>query len=212
MNLREPYIQKGLAVIVVAIALIWLVFFTGFLPFSRVRTKGELEKLKQELQVAAGDLQRAKAAAQSLPAVEGQIKELEEKWRVLSGLLPKSTEMSSLLTAITTAGMRAGVEFTLFEPGTSEPAGLYVHYPIRVSVVGNYHQVGRFLDNLCNMERLFGISNLVIIQNKGQNLGATVEASATISAYAYTDKFEAEPSARQTRVKSVSKSTKTSKK
>ncbi|MGQ9603813.1 MAG: type 4a pilus biogenesis protein PilO [bacterium] len=212
MNLREPYIQKGLAVIVVAIALIWLVFFTGFLPFSRVRTKGELEKLKQELQVAAGDLQRAKAAAQTLPAVEGQIKELEEKWRVLSGLLPKSTEMSSLLTAITTAGMRAGVEFTLFEPGASEPAGLYVHYPIKVSVVGNYHQVGRFLDNLCNMERLFGISNLVIIQNMGQNLGATVEASATISAYTYTDKSEAETAARESRVKSVSKSTKTGKK
>ncbi len=211
MNLKEPYVQKGLAAIVVAIALTWLIFFTGFLPFSRYRTKAEVEKLKQELQVAAGDLQRAKAAAQSLPAVEAEIKGLEEKWTLLSGLLPKSTEMSSLLTAITTAGMRAGVEFTLFEPGAPEPSGLYVHYPIKVSVLGTYHQVGRFLDNLCNMERLFGVSNLVIIQNKVEKQEATVEASATISAYTYAEKpagETAKESKRKTDNKTASKTTK----
>jgi len=205
MNLKEAYVQKGLAAIVVAAALAWLIFFSGFLPFSRYRTKAEVEKLKQELQVAAGELQRAKTAAQSLPAVEAEIKALEERWTLLSALLPKSTEMSSLLTAITTAGMRAGVEFTLFEPGSPEPSGLYVHYPIKVSVVGTYHQVGRFLDNLCNMERLFGVSNLVIIQNKGEKEEATVEASATISAYTYAEKPAGETAAKESKRKADNK-------
>lgn len=188
MNLKEPYVQRGLGAIVLAIALVWLIFFTGFLPFSRLKTKAEVENLRQQLQVAAGELQRAKSAAQTLPLIEAEIKELEEKWMLLSGMLPKSTEMSSLLNAITMAGMRAGVEFALFEPGTPEPSGLYIHYPIKVSVIGTYHQVGRFFDNLCNMERLFGVSNIVLTQNKGKDEVATVEASATISAYTYAEK------------------------
>ena len=95
--------------------------------------------------------------------------------------------MSSLLTNVTTAGMRAGVQFTLFEPGQPESFELYTRYPIRIGVTGGYHQVGRFFDNLCNLGRLVGISDVTLTQfDEGKEL-TTVEASATISAYAYKD-------------------------
>ena len=106
---------------------------------------------------------------------------------ILRGLLPKASEMSALLSEVTTAGMRAGVQFTLFEPGQPEPYELYTRYPIRVSVTGGYHQVGRFFDNLCNLERLVGISDVNVVQLDGGEEAITVEAGATISAYTYTE-------------------------
>lgn len=187
MNLREPYVQKGILGIVLVIALLWLIFFTGFLPFSRLRTQDRVEALRQELQAEAGELQRIQAAVRRLPTLKAELEQLQKKWELLRDLLPKATEMSGLLSDVTTAGMRAGVEFTLFQPGEPEPAGLYTRYPIRVSVIGGYHQVGRFFENLCNMDRLVGISQVSVVQRENGAEAATVEASATILAYTYTE-------------------------
>jgi type IV pilus assembly protein PilO len=187
MNVRDTQAQKGIIAIILAILLVWLIFFTDYLPFSRQRTSRELEDLRTELQTVAGELQRLKSAVQSLPRIERELETLQAKWAALRGLLPRESEMSSLLTNVTTAGMKAGVQFTLFEPGQGEPYDLYTRYPIRIAVTGGYHQVGRFFDNMCNMGRLVGISDVGLSQIGGGEEVATVEASATISAYAYKD-------------------------
>jgi type IV pilus assembly protein PilO len=119
--------------------------------------------------------------------IERELEMLQAKWHALRGLLPRESEISSLLTDVTTAGMKAGVQFTLFEPGQAEPYDLYTRYPIRIAVTGGYHQVGRFLDNMCNMSRLVGISNVGLTQLDEGKEAVTVEATATISAYAYKD-------------------------
>ena len=172
---------------ILIIALVWLIFFTDYLPFSRQRTSMELEELKGELQTVAGELQRLKAAVNSLPRIEKELEMLQAKWLALRGLLPRESEMSALLTDVTTAGMKAGVQFTLFEPGQAEPFDLYTRYPIRIAVTGGYHQVGKFFDNMCNMGRLVGISNVGLTQLEEGKEAVTVEATATISAYAYKD-------------------------
>lgn len=187
MNARDPQVQKGIMGMILIVALVWLIFFTDYLPFSRQRTSMELEELKGELQTVAGELQRLKAAVNSLPRIERELEMLQAKWRALRGLLPRESEMSSLLTDVTTAGMKAGVQFTLFEPGQAEPYDLYTRYPIRIAVTGGYHQVGRFFDNMCNMGRLVGISNVGLTQLEEGKEAVTVEATATISAYAYKD-------------------------
>jgi type IV pilus assembly protein PilO len=192
MSLREPYVQKGIVMIAVAIVLAWLLFLTDYLPFSYKSTSAELEQLREELQREAGELQRLESAAKRLPAIRQQIAMLEARWEVLRGLLPRETEMSALLTDVTTAGMRAGIQFTLFEPGVAEPYDLYTRFPINVSVTGGYHQVGRFLDNMCNMERLVGLSDLRLKQlSQGEEL-ATVEASLIVSAYTYSGERRAQ--------------------
>ena len=192
MSLREPYVQKGIVMIAVAIVLAWLLFLTDYLPFSYKSTSAELAQLREDLQREAGELQRLESAAKRLPAIRQQIAMLQTRWEVLRGLLPRETEMSVLLTDVTTAGMRAGIQFTLFEPGVAEPYDLYTRFPINVSVTGGYHQVGRFLDNMCNMERLVGLSDLRLKQlSAGEEL-ATVEASMIVSAYTYSGEKRAQ--------------------
>jgi type IV pilus assembly protein PilO len=187
MSIRDAQVQKGILGMILVVALVWLIFFTAYLPFSTRRTSGELEELRDELQRVAGELQRLKAAVNSLPRIERELAVLQAKWEALRSLLPRESEMSSLLTNVTTAGMKAGVQFTLFEPGLPEPYDLYTRYPIRIGVTGGYHQVGRFFDNICNLGRLVGISEMNLTQLDDGKEVSTVEASATISAYAYKD-------------------------
>lgn len=199
MNLREPYVQKGIIGIILVGVLVWLIFFSGYLPFSLRKTSGDVQRLRDELQTVAGELQRLEAAAKSLPRIKRELSMLEERWEILRSLLPRASEMSVLLTSVTTAGMKAGVQFTLFEPGTPEPYDLYTRYPIRVSVTGGYHQVGRFFDNLCNLNRLVGLSQVSITQIGDGTEAVTVEASATVSAYTYTEGQQVSTTTQQTR-------------
>jgi type IV pilus assembly protein PilO len=187
MNLREPHILKGVAGIVLLAVLVWLIFFTDYLPFSPKRTSVVLAKLREELDLAGGELQRARAVAESIPKLEAELNQMQAKWESLKDLLPKATEMSNLLAEITTSGIKAGVQFTLFEPQPAEPADIYTRYPILVTVTGGYHQVGEFFDNLCNMDRLVGVSNVKLVQNEKGLTASTVEATATVSAYTYNE-------------------------
>ena len=70
--------------------------------------------------------------------------------------------MSSLLRAVTVLGDQSGVVFVLFRPLPPLPAQYYTEHPVEVKVEGGYHEVGTFLGELANMERIVTVSDLSI--------------------------------------------------
>ena len=185
MNLRDSHVQKGLAGIVLVIVLVWLIFLSEYMPICyRVGAK-KLAEVQSEHQQVAGELQRLRAVVANLPRLERELAAMQERWEALSGLLPEESEMASLLSEVTTAGMRAGVQFALFEPQPPQQFELFLQHPVRLAVTGGYHQVGVFFDNLCNLSRLVDIFNIAFL-GLAESEEGTVEARATISAYTYS--------------------------
>jgi type IV pilus assembly protein PilO len=185
MNLRDSHVQKGLAGIVLVIVLVWLIFLSEYLPICYKVDAKNLEEVQGELQQVAGELQRLRAAASNLPRLRRELAAMEARWEALSSLLPEESEMAALLGEVTTAGVRAGVQFSHFEPQPPQQYELFVQHPVRVAVTGGYHQVGGFFDNLCNLSRLVDISDITFLQLTEAEEG-TVEARATISAYTFS--------------------------
>lgn len=185
MNLRDSHVQRGLAGIVLVIVLVWLIFLSEYMPICyRVGAK-KLAEVQSEHQQVAGELQRLRAVVANLPRLERELAAMQERWEALSGLLPEESEMASLLSEVTTAGMRAGVQFALFEPQPPQQFELFLQHPVRLAVTGGYHQVGVFFDNLCNLSRLVDIFNIAFL-GLAESEEGTVEARATISAYTFS--------------------------
>jgi type IV pilus assembly protein PilO len=182
MNLRDSHVQKGLAGIALVIVLVWLIFLSEYLPVCYKVNAKKLMEIQSEHQQVAGELQRLRAVVANLPRLERELAAMQERWEALSGLLPEESEMASLLGEVTTAGMRAGIQFTLFEPQPPQQFELFMQHPVRLEVTGGYHQVGVFFDNLCNLSRLVDIFNIAFL-GLAESEGGTVEARATISAY-----------------------------
>jgi type IV pilus assembly protein PilO len=185
MNLRDPHVQKGLAGIILVIALVWLIFLSEYLPICYKVDAKRLGEVQTELQQVAAELQRLRAAAANLPRLERELADMQQRWEALSGLLPLESEMAALLSEVTTAGMRAGVQFTHFEPQPPEQMDLFQEHPVRLAVTGGYHQVGVFFDNLCNLSRIVDISDITFLELSETEEG-TVEARATVSAYTFS--------------------------
>ena len=193
MNLKDPKVQKIMMGVMALVILSYLYFATSFLPFSYPVRKAKIEALEKEYSKLSAELEKARRTVGNLARLEAEYERLHAQWLDAQELLPEAKEMPELLRQVTTAGMKAGVEFALFEPQPPMPLDFYAEHPVRCRVRGGYHQVGIFLSRLANMSRIVNVTKLDLKQaaergGKGSKKRqtkrmSTVEAEFTLSAY-----------------------------
>jgi len=186
IDLRDPNIQVAFMVTLVAITIAHVFFMTEMLPFGFQRRGQEIANLEHEYEVLSADLMKAKQTASRLPQVRAEYEALSAQWDEAKGMLPTQQEMAEVLSQVTVAGQRSGVDFLLFEPKPAAPREIYFEHPIDVTVAGGYHQVGMFLSRVSNLPRIINV-NSVDLKNvtdpddpEGNEI---VEASMSLAAY-----------------------------
>jgi len=102
--------------------------------------------------------------------VEAELQEALKK-------LPKSKEVPTLLEKINESVIEAGLNITIFQPGTLSDKGLYNEFPINLNVVGGYHNFARFIDTLSKLDRIVTIGTISMTPATDDNL--TIVAQAT---------------------------------
>jgi type IV pilus assembly protein PilO len=186
MNLRDPRVQKFIAVGLGAVAVLYLYFLSPFLPFGHRAVAEDRAELEQEYRQLSSDLSKARQTLTNLEEVERQYQVITQRWEVASELLPGERELAALLRKVSLVGQQSGVEFELFKPKPIMPGELYVEHPVEVKVVGGYHQVGAFLAEVANLDRIVNVSNLTMAElevPEGEESRETVRASFIATAY-----------------------------
>jgi type IV pilus assembly protein PilO len=194
MNLKDPKVQKIMLGAMAMVILSYIYFGTSFLPFNYPPRKSKIEALEKENVKMQAELEKARQMVGNLAKLETEYKRLHDQWLSAQTLLPGEKEMPDLLRKVTEAGLKAGVQFALFEPKPGAPRDFYTEHPVQITVRGGYHQIGIFFSRLANLNRIVNISKLEMVQPKGkagrgENKGSdvtrimTVEANFTLSAY-----------------------------
>jgi Tfp pilus assembly protein PilO len=142
----------------------YIYFGTSLLPFNYPVRKAKIEGLAAEHEKLAAEVEKARKVVGDLARLEAEYERLHEQWNSAQELLPEEREMPELLRQVTTAGSRAGVDFALFEPESPVAHEFYTDHPIKVTVRGNYHQVGSFLGRLSNLERIVNVGDMTLVQ------------------------------------------------
>jgi type IV pilus assembly protein PilO len=144
-----------------------------------------------------GEFEAKLAQASNLDGYKAQLKEAELKSNELLKQLPDKSQMDGLLTDINQAGIGRGLEFELFKPGMEKPSSLYSEMPIKIRVVGKYHELGAFAADVAKMSRIVTLSELTIgiVKSKETTKGAASQDKLGMDAIAKTyralDKSEA---------------------
>lgn len=183
MNIRDPRTQKLIMVGMGVAAVLYLYFFSTFLPFGHRATAREKGKLEQQYRQLSSDLSNARQSLNNLDEVERQYQVITKRWEVASELLPEQREVATLLRKITLVGQQSGVEFELFKPKDKVPGEIYTENPVEIRVVGGYHQVGSFLAEVANLDRIINVSGLTLTSLKDGEDSQTVKASFVATAY-----------------------------
>jgi type IV pilus assembly protein PilO len=85
----------------------------------------------------------------------------------LEALIPQREEVSALLNDITAESRRAGVEVASLTPEPDEVGAFYTKHSYQIDVIGDFHDIGRFLTNIASLPRIITPVNLDISAFRG---------------------------------------------
>ena len=129
----------------------------------------EIERLETRLTALQAQNLRARVVAtrggeeleQRLALYERHIDQLER-------LIPRSEEVPALLAAISTEALRARVTVGTLNPQPVQTGSFYDRQSYEMSVVGDFHDVGRFLTAIASMSRVITPSDMDVNPYTGQ--------------------------------------------
>ena len=141
----------------------------------------QVKGVEQELKT---EFERKQAKAVNLEAYKEQLKEMEESFGAMLRQLPDKTEVAGLLVDVSQTGLAAGLEFELFQPLGEVRQDFYAELPIKVRVIGAYHEFGEFVSGLAALPRIVTIHDVKIMRREGLS---KLVLEATAKTYRYLE-------------------------
>jgi len=103
--------------------------------------------LKQDFEFKAG-----KAA--NLEPLKRQLEEMAVLLQQMLRQLPSKNEMPDLIVDISQTALASGIQNELFQPGQESTREFYAERPIRLRMIGSYHQFGAFVSGVASLPRV----------------------------------------------------------
>jgi Tfp pilus assembly protein PilO len=140
------------------IAVMGMVFWLEFaLPEMH-----QIQALASQTQHLKSQIRQEQRITLVLPAYQAQIKVMNRRFQQFLEQLPNRSQIPSLLDDITLAGRSRGLDFELFQPVHRIRRRFYQKIPVKLTVVGTYGQLGRFVAAVAAMSRIVVISKIHI--------------------------------------------------
>ncbi|HBS62575.1 MAG TPA: fimbrial protein [Stenotrophomonas sp.] len=184
--------QKAKVVFCALLAL-FIVIMAWFVLISGKREElGTLEQRESELRA---EFEKEQGRAVNLEPLKQQLTQMEQVLQQMLRQLPSKTEMPDLIIDISQTALSSGLSNELFQPGAEAPKEFYAEKPIKLRMVGSYHQFGAFVSGVASLPRVVILTmhdiNLKPKEKTGGNVrSGALELSGTVKTYRYLDETE----------------------
>ena len=116
------------------------------------------------------------ASAVNLEPYKQQMAEMEQTFSVLLKQLPATHETPGLLDDITYVGTTSGLSFVRINWMPEIEKEFYTELPIRIEVLGGYHQFGNFVSEIARLPRIVSLHDFTISSEQNGQLRFNVVA------------------------------------
>ena len=192
MELKNlPWWGKLLIAVVVCGALIWSQY--QFMPLGLNDKTKEIKTKTDQLDRLQADILKGKQAQAQLDELQRDIAALEQKLTDLRQILPTEPELGDLLKWIKALADQTNLELQVFNPQGLTEQEFLREQPIRMEVIGTYHQLGMFFDRVSKYARIINVENVGIKpapDRRDSSYKATIGASFTSKTFIYREDAE----------------------
>ena len=124
----------------------------------------ELDEVDVHVQALKTVNQQAKAelAQGKTSELRAETEQFERDLDVMRELVPTANEVPVLLEQVSTAARRVGLDISDVQPLPQLNGDQYDAYKYRMSVHGDYHQIGVFLTNVGTLQRIVAPINVTL--------------------------------------------------
>jgi len=156
-------------------------YFLKYKPLSERINSLEANIVRQEKRLV--ELKKAKA---QVGVLEKDLAESETEFAHLLTMLPDQKEIPGLLDSVSQLGAQVGLENILFQPQPEQPHEFYAVIPVRLDLIGSYHELGTFFDKISKLNRILKVDNLTVTRRND----ASLQVACTIVTYRFLEQAE----------------------
>jgi len=144
-----------------------------------------LQKAEADEMDLRSQFENKQQRAANLEAYKAQLGEMERSFGAMLRQLPGKTEVPNLLVDISQTGLGAGLQEKLFQPAGEQSKGFYAELPIRIRLVGSYHEFGTFVSGIAALPRIVTLHDIQIapVEAKGGYDNLTMDVTAKTYRY-----------------------------
>ncbi|MBI4753031.1 type 4a pilus biogenesis protein PilO [Candidatus Desantisbacteria bacterium] len=177
--------QEELKAIGLIIVFIGITIF-AFINYGYKPLKIRSEELSSEIKTKTGELKQIKDIVANLEIRKAEVRKLKEELSFVETRLPKEINMPELIKTITTIAEENHVAFSTFVPSGPFRKDVYDEIPITLSTKATYHNFGKFLAAIGNLERILTPSwkSLSCLTPTKED-ASTISADLVITAFTY---------------------------
>lgn len=176
------YAQLG---VFVALAAVMAGAFYYFVEIDRQKTLATKNTQLAEIRTRVA---KGVESARRLPEFRKQVSDLENRLEGLKPILPEEKDVGDLLRRIQTLAVQSNLVIKGFRPQPINALEMHAEWPITLSLEGNYHNLGLFLDRVSKFPRIINIGNLTIAAKEPPVGGATMAIGATATTFVLQDR------------------------
>ena len=173
-----------------AIAVWFLVAFLALAYFFVwQQQQPELDRFEADEQKLRNEFREMHGKAVNLELYKQQLADIERSFGAMLRQLPGKTEVPNLLVDISQTGLAAGLHQELFQPMSQQNRDFYAEQPIKIRLVGSYHQFGDFVSGIAGLPRIVTLHD-VAIKQVTKNSYDQLQMDVTAKTYRYLDEEE----------------------
>jgi type IV pilus assembly protein PilO len=177
---KAPLGQKLIAVGVIA-----AVVTLGNWYFLVDPAQTQIQQRQATLRTLEDELIQKQSIATNLAQFKHEKEILERRLAQALTELPNEANIDDLIRSLSEIGTKSGLVINNIEPQGEQKQSFYASIPIVMSVTGNYHEIGVFLDSISKLARIVNVTNIKMGSPKTVNEKLVVQASYVATTFRF---------------------------
>lgn len=147
----------------------------------------EIQALEQQVEALRRQNERSRLLAARRDDLRERLELQERMLAIFEELIPESEEVPNLLDAISQEAQLTGVELSRIRPQAPEATQFYTKQTWELSVLGDYHEIGRYMARIASLPRIIKPTTVQLTpapRNRAtRDMDAPLEASFRIETF-----------------------------
>lgn len=174
---EDPKQRNALVLGILAAAALYFFWTYWYTP-----ARTDVDEMSARLEQLEAENRRAQIiATRGGTELRERLEEYERHVHQLEALIPQQEEVSALLNDVTTVARQTGVELAVLRPETDEVGPHYTKKSYELDLIGDYHDLGRYLASIASLPRIITPVNLEVTRFQGNQSVLDMEAPAQAS-------------------------------
>jgi type IV pilus assembly protein PilO len=145
----------------------------------------EITQKQGQLRGLEDELIQKQSIANNLAQFKHEKEILERRLAQALTELPNEANIDDLIRSLAEIATKSGLTLNTIDPQAEQKQSFYASIPIVMSVTGNYHEIGVFLDALSKLARIVNVTNIKMSQPRITNEKLVVNSSYVATTFRF---------------------------